>query len=142
MPCLAWFRDSRLGIVRVRDSPCAGESPKSTGSVPERPQAARSGVIVSSSSGDCKKPLARSPLLAGSDAFPLSVIFSSVVSGELAEGNGTAEDVVGGLFRRGSTRDFQGPWKGLPSTNNVCREGRRHSQLGNAFILFLRTLMV
>src|SRR6266699_2444549 len=56
------------------------------------------------------------------------------------EGGYTGVD--GTFARRGSTKAFHGPWKGLPSMHRVCKAGRRESQLGRAFSLFLRMLMV
>ena len=48
--------------------------------------------------------------------------------------------VVGTLASKGSTKAFQGPWKGFPSTRSVSNDGSKHSQLGSEFILFRRTL--
>lgn len=50
--------------------------------------------------------------------------------------------VEGSLARSGSSKAFHGPWNGLPSTQRVCKAGRRQSQLGRAFSLFRRMLMV
>lgn len=49
---------------------------------------------------------------------------------------------IGTLASNGSTRAFQGPWNGLPSTNRVSSIGKRHNQLGSEFILLRRILKV
>jgi len=46
------------------------------------------------------------------------------------------------LVSRGSTKAFQGPWNGLPSTSRISSDGRIQNQLGSEYILFLRILRV
>jgi hypothetical protein len=104
-------------------------------------------VIVSSSSGNIVNAPFRSDV-GGSDKSSISVSVPADEPGMLAEGNGHTgvergyAGVIGTFASSGSTKAFQGPWNGLPSTYNVCKEKRRHSQLGSAFILFRRTLSV
>ena len=139
---------ARFGVVRVRVRPRGAEGSLSAadlGAVWGRKNGARSGVIVSSSSG---KVVKRPSEIGGSDKSPVSVSVSAAEPGMLADGKGHMGveggymGVIGTLASSGSTKAFQGPWKGLPSTYNVCKENKRQSQLGSEFILFRRMLRV
>lgn len=88
------------------------------------------------------------PALSGPESERSSSVSASVDPWVLAEAKGNM-GVEGGYIgdsgtfaRSGSTKAFHGPWKGFPSTYKVCKAGRRHSQLGRACNLFLRTLTV
>ena len=64
-----------------------------------------------------------------------------------AEGNPGVDGGYKGEFgitfvSNGSTKAFQGPWKGFPSTSNVSNEDSRQSQPGSECSLFLRMLRV
>jgi hypothetical protein len=130
----------REGVGELGD--CLG-----TGAVTERDMRGARGIMVSSSSpGSMAESRPGHATSDTSVSVSVMMLWALATLATLADGRGNMgvdggyRGVIGTLANNGSTKAFQGPRNGFPSTSRVSKDGKRHNQLGRELSLFRRIL--